>query len=157
MGRAYPFAVPIGRGHCEGEAFGFLNAAAVQCLVDDLIVMPFDDAIQRPTCSPQDHLPRQHRTDSAVGPEKNDVGPQVRREQSQTVRKRIADAARNEDRLSAPRVLPHQGADPLRIVAKKGGDDVDILLSVGSGKGTARMWTCDLSYDYVRINAEYTT
>ncbi|MFM7438552.1 MAG: bifunctional ornithine acetyltransferase/N-acetylglutamate synthase, partial [Snowella sp.] len=27
----------------------------------------------------------------------------------------------------------------------------------GNGSGTGRAWGCDLSYDYVRINAEYTT
>ena len=35
--------------------------------------------------------------------------------------------------------------------------DVSIDLSVGDGPGTARVWTCDLTYDYVKINAEYTT
>ena len=28
---------------------------------------------------------------------------------------------------------------------------------VGIGKGKARVWTCDLSEEYVRINGEYTT
>ena len=32
---------------------------------------------------------------------------------------------------------------------------VDIAVGKGSGKGVA--WGCDLSYDYVKINAEYTT
>jgi glutamate N-acetyltransferase / amino-acid N-acetyltransferase len=35
--------------------------------------------------------------------------------------------------------------------------DVFISLDAGLGKGAARFWTCDLSYDYVKINAEYTT
>lgn len=34
---------------------------------------------------------------------------------------------------------------------------VYITLSVGSGPGTGAAWGCDLSYDYVKINAEYTT
>ena len=34
---------------------------------------------------------------------------------------------------------------------------VAIALSVGSGPGEGRAWGCDLSYDYVKINAEYTT
>ena len=34
---------------------------------------------------------------------------------------------------------------------------VVIQVSVGNGSGTAKAWGCDLSYDYVRINAEYTT
>lgn len=35
--------------------------------------------------------------------------------------------------------------------------EVEIDVDLGLGSGEARMWTCDLSYDYVRINAEYTT
>ena len=34
---------------------------------------------------------------------------------------------------------------------------VVITVNVGSGKGTGKAWGCDLSYDYVKINAEYTT
>ena len=36
-------------------------------------------------------------------------------------------------------------------------DEVAIAVHLGAGRSTARVWTCDLSYDYVRINAEYTT
>jgi len=36
-------------------------------------------------------------------------------------------------------------------------DSVRIELDLGSGRHRARIWTCDLSYEYVRINAEYTT
>jgi glutamate N-acetyltransferase / amino-acid N-acetyltransferase len=35
--------------------------------------------------------------------------------------------------------------------------EVEILLHLGDGPGAATVWTCDLTYDYVRINAEYTT
>lgn len=35
--------------------------------------------------------------------------------------------------------------------------DVGILLNLGDGSGSATVWTCDLSYDYVKINAEYHT
>jgi len=41
-----------------------------------------------------------------------------------------------------------------KIMRKK---DVYIKLDAGLGSGSARFWTCDLSYDYVKINAEYTT
>lgn len=34
---------------------------------------------------------------------------------------------------------------------------VDLDISLGRGTGEAEIWTCDLSYDYVRINAEYHT
>lgn len=36
-------------------------------------------------------------------------------------------------------------------------DTVLISVSVGNGSGSGTAWGCDLSYDYVRINAEYTT
>jgi glutamate N-acetyltransferase/amino-acid N-acetyltransferase len=36
--------------------------------------------------------------------------------------------------------------------------DVSLLVDLGTGgAGAARMWTCDLSADYVKINAEYRT
>lgn len=34
---------------------------------------------------------------------------------------------------------------------------VTIDVSVGEGKGSATVWGCDLSYEYVKVNAEYTT
>jgi len=34
---------------------------------------------------------------------------------------------------------------------------VIIGITVGNGSGNGRAWGCDLSYDYVKINAEYTT
>ena len=40
------------------------------------------------------------------------------------------------------------------IVAR---DEYKILLNLNLGDGAASAWTCDLSYDYVKINAEYTT
>lgn len=36
-------------------------------------------------------------------------------------------------------------------------DTVAIQVSVGNGPGSGTAWGCDLSYDYVKINAEYTT
>jgi glutamate N-acetyltransferase/amino-acid N-acetyltransferase len=36
-------------------------------------------------------------------------------------------------------------------------DTVLISVCIGNGSGTGMAWGCDLSYDYVRINAEYTT
>lgn len=36
-------------------------------------------------------------------------------------------------------------------------DTVLIQVDLGAGKETGKAWGCDLSYDYVRINAEYTT
>ena len=37
------------------------------------------------------------------------------------------------------------------------GREVEVAVALGAGRHAASLWTCDLSYDYVRINAEYTT
>jgi glutamate N-acetyltransferase/amino-acid N-acetyltransferase len=44
-----------------------------------------------------------------------------------------------------------------RAAARLAADEVAIEMALGAGRASARVWTCDLSYDYVRINAEYTT
>ncbi|KAJ6820080.1 arginine biosynthesis bifunctional protein ArgJ, chloroplastic [Iris pallida] len=44
----------------------------------------------------------------------------------------------------------------LRLAGETHGT-VDINISVGTGQGSGKAWGCDLSYDYVKINAEYTT
>ena len=36
-------------------------------------------------------------------------------------------------------------------------DTILVSVSIGNGSGTGTAWGCDLSYDYVKINAEYTT
>lgn len=34
---------------------------------------------------------------------------------------------------------------------------LSLQVTIGDGPGTGMAWGCDLSYDYVKINAEYTT
>ncbi len=36
-------------------------------------------------------------------------------------------------------------------------NEITVRVVLGRGKASTRVWTCDLSYDYVRINAEYRT
>ena len=36
-------------------------------------------------------------------------------------------------------------------------NEIQILISVGSGTGEATAWGCDLTYDYVKINGDYRT
>jgi glutamate N-acetyltransferase/amino-acid N-acetyltransferase len=52
-------------------------------------------------------------------------------------------------------------AADLRAIAETGSyllsDTVPILLRVGRGRGRATAWGCDLSEQYIRINADYTT
>lgn len=38
-----------------------------------------------------------------------------------------------------------------------GAFDIDIDIDLSQGEASATLYTCDLTYDYVRINAEYTT
>ncbi|MCK5734292.1 MAG: bifunctional ornithine acetyltransferase/N-acetylglutamate synthase, partial [Candidatus Latescibacteria bacterium] len=35
--------------------------------------------------------------------------------------------------------------------------EVEIIIDLGQGKAETTVYTCDLSYEYVKINAEYTT
>ena len=51
----------------------------------------------------------------------------------------------------APDYREEQGCEAMA------GEEITVRVELGRGKGEARVWTCDLSYDYVRINAEYRT
>jgi glutamate N-acetyltransferase/amino-acid N-acetyltransferase len=44
-----------------------------------------------------------------------------------------------------------------RAYARMAEPEIAIEVDLSVGKAATRMWTCDFSYDYVRINAEYTT
>lgn len=37
------------------------------------------------------------------------------------------------------------------------GPEVPIVVSLGQGSAAARVWTCDLSHEYVTINGDYRT
>ena len=52
------------------------------------------------------------------------------------------------------RPMPHEKKE---LIEALGRPEVGIELTVGDGPGRARVWTCDFTYDYVKINAEYTT
>lgn len=73
-------------------------------------------------------------------------------------------------RLTLPRtevmlcgVSVFRGGSPTGSAARKRAevglaqDEVEIRVHLGAGRSRARIWTCDLSDEYVRINAEYTT
>ncbi|RMD78880.1 MAG: bifunctional ornithine acetyltransferase/N-acetylglutamate synthase, partial [Gammaproteobacteria bacterium] len=74
--------------------------------------------------------------------------------------------------LAVEGVRLYAGAGPEEVCLARGGarspdydegraraalDREEVLLRIllGRGRARARVWTCDLSYDYVRINAEY--
>jgi glutamate N-acetyltransferase/amino-acid N-acetyltransferase len=44
-----------------------------------------------------------------------------------------------------------------RAAARLRSPEVEIAVSLGAGRSRAELWTCDLSTDYVRINADYTS
>ncbi|MDD1773064.1 MAG: bifunctional ornithine acetyltransferase/N-acetylglutamate synthase, partial [Methanomassiliicoccales archaeon] len=54
--------------------------------------------------------------------------------------------------------LTSSGSD-VESTARKimGEKKITIRLNLGVGNSSAEAWGCDLSYDYVKINAEYTT
>ena len=43
------------------------------------------------------------------------------------------------------------------LIEAMGAEDIPIDIDLGQGPAQAEIFTCDFSYDYVRINAEYTT
>jgi glutamate N-acetyltransferase/amino-acid N-acetyltransferase len=45
--------------------------------------------------------------------------------------------------------------DETPIAAHMTGQMIDVAVSVGAGRGTARVWTCDLTHGYISINADY--
>ena len=47
------------------------------------------------------------------------------------------------------------GYDETPVAKHMKGSDIDIEVDVGVGKSSATVWTCDLTYDYIRINADY--
>jgi len=56
------------------------------------------------------------------------------------------------DRAAASQYLRDRAAGAYLV-----DDTVQIRLQVGDGPGRGRAWGCDLSDQYVRINADYTT
>lgn len=51
----------------------------------------------------------------------------------------------------APDYTEAHGRDVMRQ------SEIHVRVELGAGRDAARVWTCDLSHDYVRINAEYRT
>nr|GMD06983.1 arginine biosynthesis bifunctional protein ArgJ, chloroplastic isoform X1 [Ipomoea batatas] len=73
----------------------------------------------------------------------------------------------NKLRISLGDTLLMDGGQPLPFDSvaasnymRKAGEThgtVEVHISIGDGPGSGVAWGCDLSYDYVKINAEYTT
>jgi len=52
------------------------------------------------------------------------------------------------------RASTYQEADGQRVMAAP---EINVRIHLGRGNALATVWTCDFSYDYVKINAEYRT
>lgn len=61
------------------------------------------------------------------------------------------------DRVAANEYLKQQAAKNSNGTQQVLDQPVVIAVSIGNGSGSGKAWGCDLSYDYVKINAEYTT
>ena len=48
----------------------------------------------------------------------------------------------------------YRETDGQRVMA---GDEITVTVDLGRGQEAGQVLTCDFSYDYVRINAEYRT
>jgi glutamate N-acetyltransferase/amino-acid N-acetyltransferase len=62
-----------------------------------------------------------------------------------------------EDEALVERGILKPGARLDRIREIMGRSEYTITIDLGLGRGEDRVWTCDLSEEYVRINAKYTT
>ena len=47
------------------------------------------------------------------------------------------------------------GYDETPVAEHMTGSEINIAVTVGSGTGKARVWTCDLTHGYITINADY--
>jgi glutamate N-acetyltransferase / amino-acid N-acetyltransferase len=45
--------------------------------------------------------------------------------------------------------------DEAPVAAHLKGRKIEIVVGVGGGPGAATVWTCDLTHDYIEINASY--
>jgi glutamate N-acetyltransferase/amino-acid N-acetyltransferase len=55
------------------------------------------------------------------------------------------------------RGMLREGVRLERVREIMGRQAFDIVIDLGLGRGEDRVWTCDLSEEYVRINGKYTT
>src|SRR3989442_14682235 len=62
-----------------------------------------------------------------------------------------------EDEPLVERGEVREGARLDRIREIMGRSEYTITIDLGLGRGVDRVWTCDLSEEYVRINDKYTT
>jgi glutamate N-acetyltransferase/amino-acid N-acetyltransferase len=69
----------------------------------------------------------------------------------------IAVADERQTERVVERGMLREGVRLERVREIMGGQGYDITIDLGIGRGEDRVWTCDLSEEYVRINGKYTT
>jgi glutamate N-acetyltransferase/amino-acid N-acetyltransferase len=74
---------------------------------------------------------------------------------ARVVQDRVAISIGGEPLVEKGTLRPGARVDRIRQVM--GGGEYTIAIDLGLGRGEDRVWTCDLSEEYVRINAKYTT
>lgn len=95
--------------------------------------------------------PNWGRIVSAIGYSGADVS-------ADTVTIAIANEKDDVDLVRDGEILAFEGTDNLARAEKiMLGDEVIVDVNLNKGEGKATAWGCDLTYDYVKINAEYTT
>ena len=95
--------------------------------------------------------PNWGRIVSAIGYSGADVS-------ADTVTIAIANKQDEVDLVKDGEILAFEGTDNLLRAEKiMLGEEVIVNVDLNKGDGEATAWGCDLSYDYVKINAEYTT
>jgi glutamate N-acetyltransferase/amino-acid N-acetyltransferase len=52
------------------------------------------------------------------------------------------------------RAASYREEDGARVMQEA---EIEIAVELGRGAASSTVWTCDFSYDYVKINAEYRT
>ena len=69
------------------------------------------------------------------------------------------DQAQLSIRIGGERAATNGVADPAfdepAAARHMKGQEVEIVVEIGSGPGTATVWTCDLTHGYIEINADY--
>jgi glutamate N-acetyltransferase / amino-acid N-acetyltransferase len=71
--------------------------------------------------------------------------------------KKIAEESSLPTDVVATNMSNDLSVDRKTVKSQRVDNPVIIVVSVGNGNGSGKAWGCDLSYDYVKINAEYTT
>ena len=89
---------------------------------------------------------------------RSELGPHRRRPRAQRRAASASTAAASPSAASSSSIAAHpEQVDPSGSVVPPFAAPSDIAIDLGAGDGAGHAWGCDLSADYVRINADYTT